>query len=468
MIILLIILLLFLFFLTVSEYDWKGAILFTIFAGFLQDPLRKASSLDTSYFAGISLFFFVLTFFVLRSKFSSWDLELICWPNPIIVSLLPAFFYLLVLQGLNSFARFGDVRLTTIGFFFYIIPLISLWIGYRIAVDLKFLRFLLSFYIFLCLLTAISILISLSGVESDLLKEVGTGIDITGTGQGFSGLWRTSEIAGWHLAAGASFAFILGMAEAKGIKQGIYFFIGALLSFLTVATGRRKALGLVIIFASLYLTYYSLSMRKNNLMKALGTLACILIFSMSSYGLVFNPDIQETLEPFFNRSTTLTVEESQNRLKVQGIGAIVRGFEIAGPLGYGIGVGSNTGTTDIGTQRKFIQSASYVSEGGGGRLILELGSVGVLFVMFFLVQILILYFRILTISRQIPILGKDILSGLALFTLANAVTFISASQLYSDPFVLIMLGLSSGAILAIPKILYEAQSNSSAMNLKKS
>jgi hypothetical protein len=467
MIVLSLVLLLFLFFLIVSEYDWKGAILFTIFMGFLQDPLRKASAIDSSYFAGISLFFFALTFVVLKSKFSSWDLELICWPNPILISLLPIFLYLLVLQGLNSFARFGDVRLTTIGFLFYTIPLISLWIGYRIAIDLKFLRLLLLFYIFLCFVTAISIFISLSGVESYLLKEVGTGIEITGTGQGFSGLWRTSEIAGWHLAAGASFSFILGMAEAKGIKQAVYFLISALLSFLTIATGRRKSLGLVIIFVSLYLIYYSLSTKKSNLFKAIGTLTCVVILSISSYGLVFNPNIQETLEPFFSRSTTLTVEESQNRLNVQGIGSIIRGFEIAGPLGYGIGVGSNTGTTDIGTQRKSIQSAGYVSEGGGGRLILELGSAGILFVVFFVAQVLILYVRIFILSRQMLTVGIDILSGLSLFTFANVITFFSASQLYSDPFVLIILGISSGAILAVPKILHDIQINSYMTNLKK-
>lgn len=469
MIIFLLIFLLFVFFLIVSEYDWKGAILFTIFAGFLQDPLRKASAFDSSYFAAISLFFFLLTFLTLKSKFSGWDLELICWPNPIIISLLPVFLYLLVLQGLNSFARFGDVRLTIIGFLFYTIPLISLWMGYRIASDLKFLRKVLLFYVALCFLTAISIFLSLSGVESGFLKEVGTGIEITGTGQGFPGLWRTSEIAGWHLAAGASFAFILGMAESRGIKQAIYFLISALLTFLTVSTGRRKALGLVIIFISLYLLYYSLSTRKNKLIKALGTLVCVFIFCISSYGLVFNPDIQETLAPFFNRSTTLTVEESQNRVKVQGIGSIVRGLEIAGPLGYGIGVGSNTGTTDIGTQRKNIQSAGYVSEGGGGRLILELGGIGIFFLGFLFVQILILYFRIFVLSRHlITTVSADILSGLAIFTLANAVTFFSASQLYSDPFVLIMIGLSSGAILAVPKIVYQSQYPSYMPTLFKS
>jgi hypothetical protein len=453
-----IILLLFLsFFLVIEQYTWKGAILFTVLVGFLQDPMRKLSGIDSSYFAGISLIFFILTFLILRSKFKKWDLELICWPNPIVISLIPAFFYLVILQGLNSFARFNDIRLTVVGTLFYVLPLIALWVGYRIACDLVFLRKVLIFYLALCTISALSILVSILGFESKLLQEVGTGIEITGTGQGFSGLWRTSEIAGWHLAAGASFSFILGMSESKGIKQTLYFFITSSLAFLTITTGRRKSLGLIIIFLSLYFLYYSLTGKSNRLVKALGSLACVLGISLSSYGLIFNSDIQSTLEPFFDRSGTLTIEESRDRLRVQGIGAIVRGLEIAGPLGFGVGVGSNTGTTDIGTGRASIQSLSYVSEGGGGRLIVELGGIGIAFFSFLVVQVFILYIKIFNLSRYVVVLGADIISGLAIFTLANAVTFLSASQLYSDPFVLIMLGLSSGAILAIPRILLDPQ-----------
>jgi hypothetical protein len=376
-----------------------------------------------------------------------------------VISLLPIFFYLLVLQGLNSFARFNDIRLTIVGLLFYITPLIALWIGYRLACDLKFLKQFLIFYVLLCAFTALTIFVSISGFESSLLKEVGAGIEITGTGRGFSGLWRTSEIAGWHLAAGASFSFILGMAESKGIKQISYFMLSCILTFLTITTARRKALGLVIIFLALYVLYYSLSSKSNRLVRALGSIVCVLAISLSSYGLVLNPDIINTLEPFFNRSTTLTVEESQDRFRVQGIGAILRGFEIAGPIGFGVGVGSNTGSTDIGSEKSSIQSVAYVSEGGGGRLILELGGIGIAFFMFLFVQGLILYYRIFILARQITSTGADILSGLALFTLANAVTFLSASQLYSDPFVLIILGLSAGSILAIPKIFLEYQSN---------
>lgn len=450
-------LLAFSFALIVSEYGWRGAVIFTVIAGFLQDPIRKAASTDSSYFAAISLVFFIFTFFILRSRFRTWDLELICWPNPVVISLLPLFFYLLVLQGLNSFARFNDIRLTTVGILFYIVPLISLWVGYRVACDLKFLRKIVTIYVILCAITAFSIFLSISGVESNFLREVGTGIEITGTGRGFSGLWRTSEIAGWHLAAGASFAFILGMTESKGVKQVLYFLVSISLAFLTVTTGRRKALGLVIIFLALYLLYYALSVKGNKLNRALGSLICVLAISLSSYGLIFNSEIQTTLEPFFDRSTTLTVEESQDRFRVQGIGAFVRGLEVAGPLGYGVGVGSNTGTTGIGSQRVSIQSIGYVSEGGGGRLIVELGGIGIIILVFLAAQVMVLYVRIFFLSRQLFNLGADIVVGLSLFSLANAVTFLSASQLYSDPFILIILGLSAGSILAIPKIYFDYQ-----------
>ena len=455
------------FILIAGEYGWKGAVLFTILAGFLQDPIRKGSGIDSSYFAAMSLFFFILTFFILRSKFKDWDLELICWPNPIVLSLLPAFFYLLVLQGLNSFARFGDIRLTIIGILFYIVPLISLWVGYRIGSDLKFLKQVLIFYVGLCVITGLSILLSIYGIENNLLQEVGAGIEITGTGRGFPGLWRTSEIAGWHLAAGASFSFILGMTESKRLKQSVYFLISCALSFLTITTGRRKALGLVLIFLAMYILYYALSVKSSKLTKAFGSLVCVLAISLTSYGLVFSSVVQSTLEPFFDRSSTLTVEESQDRLRVQGIGAILRGLQVAGPLGFGVGVGSNTGTTDIGTERANIQSVGYVSEGGGGRLIIELGGIGIMFLTFLFSQIVILYLRIFYLSGKLISIGSDILSGLALFTLANAFTFLSASQLYSDPFVLIMLGLSSGGLLAIPKVFLDHRHNTAKSLIKR-
>jgi len=62
--ILILILLISTFVLVSFEYKWKGAAVFTILTGFLQDPIRKGSGINSSYFAAISLFFFILTFFI--------------------------------------------------------------------------------------------------------------------------------------------------------------------------------------------------------------------------------------------------------------------------------------------------------------------------------------------------------------------------------------------------------------------
>jgi hypothetical protein len=452
------------FIIVASEYKWKGALLYSVFAGFIQDPLRKLSQFDSSYFAAISLICFLLTFFILKSNQTKWNLSIICWLNPSIITFLPIFFYLLALQSLNSLARFSDIRLTIVGALFYLIPLISLWVGYNVACDLKFMRQVIITYVVLCSLTAFTILLNLWGMESSLFKEVGPGIEITGTGFGYSGLWRTSEIAGWHLAAGACFSFILGMTESKTFQQVLYFLLSLGLSFLTVTTGRRKSLGLVIIFVTLFLLYYSFNIKGNKFSRAIVSFISVLVISFSMYGLVFTPETQTILEPFLNRSSTLTVEESQDRLQVQGIGAFLRGIQVAGPIGYGLGVGSNSGNTGIGEARQQIRSISYISEGGAGRLIIELGVIGLAIVFYFLFQFIVLYAKNFFLSRYLINYGSDLLVGLALFSFANLITFVSASQLYSDPFVLILIGICLGSFLAVPHIYLTYLNNSSKIN----
>ncbi|MFN7631986.1 MAG: hypothetical protein ACK5Q7_01925 [Cyanobacteriota bacterium] len=435
----------------VSEYQWRGALIFTIIVGFMQDPIRKASEIDSSYFGVLSLVCFLVTFILLKSKFRYWNLGLICWSNPGIVTLMPVFVYILAFQALNSFGRFGDLRLTLVGILFYTLPLIAFWVGFHIGCDNKLLRTFILVYVSICSLWALSILFSLSGFESSLLKEVGGGIEITGIGAGQSGFWRTSEIAGWHLAAGACFSFILGMTESKDLQRYMYFFLSTGLTFLTVTTGRRKALGMVIVFISMYLLYYTLSSKGNRLFRALSSLGLITLLTLSSYGFIFNERFQANLTPYFNRSATLTTEESQERLSVQGIGALVRGFEIGGLFGFGVGSGSNSGSTGIGAARSGVQSLAFVSEGGGGRVIVELGALGAAFLLYLFINIGVLYFRNYRIAKiYLSNTECEILTGLVIFTVVNIISFFSASQLYSDPFVLIIIGLSCGTFLAVP------------------
>ena len=168
--------------------------------------------------------------------------------------------------------------------------------------------------------------------------------------------------------SGACFAFILGMTESKSFQQILYFLLSLGLSFLTITTGRRKSLGLIVIFIALFLLYYSLSGKSSKFSRAIVSFLSVFAISFSMYGLIFNSETQAILEPFFNRSTTLTVEESQDRLQTQGIGSFLRALQVAGPIGFGLGVGSNSGNTGIGEGREDIQSISYIAEGGAGKI----------------------------------------------------------------------------------------------------
>jgi hypothetical protein len=235
------------------------------------------------------------------------------------------------------------------------------------------------------------------------------------------------------------------------LQRYMYFFLSTGLTFLTVTTGRRKALGMVIVFISMYLLYYTLSSKGNRLFRALSSLGLITLLTLSSYGFIFNERFQANLTPYFNRSATLTTEESQERLSVQGIGALVRGFEIGGLFGFGVGSGSNSGSTGIGAARSGVQSLAFVSEGGGGRVIVELGALGAAFLLYLFINIGILYFRNYRIAKiYLSNTECEILTGLVIFTVVNIISFFSASQLYSDPFVLIIIGLSCGTFLAVP------------------
>jgi hypothetical protein len=432
-----------------AEYGWRGALLYTVAVGFLQDPIRKVAE-GSTYYGGLAFACFLITFIALKSVNRYWYATYLFWTNQKLITLLPIFYYLIGFQALNSFARIGDIRLSIIGMLFYTLPLLALWVGFHLGKNQVLLREFLRVYVILCSLCAISVLLDAQGVQNPLFNEVGKGLGITGIGEGNSGLWRTSEIAGWHLAAGACFAFILGMTSKNTFNQNTWFFLTIGLTFLTTTTGRRKALGIVIVFIALFLLYYSFSSQKSKIFRIVSSIFLVIILSFSSYGLIFDESSQENLDKYEERTSTLTLDESQNRFN-SGIQRLIRGIEIAGPFGFGVGAGTNTGNTGISTSSLGQQSLGYVTEGGGGRIVAELGYLGAIFFLYVIFQLGLLYYRNFKLGLiEVPPDQFNILVGLLLFVVANAVSFFQAAQLYSDLFVLIVIGISFGCFLAVP------------------
>jgi hypothetical protein len=448
-----------------SEYGWKGALFYTMAVGFLQDPIRKlattsANTTGSTYYGGLAFGCFLITFIALKNVHRIWYLTYIFWTNKKLSSLLTIFLYLLGLQALNSFARTsGDFRLPIVGFLFYTLPLLSLWVGFHLGLNHSLLKNILKFYIICCSVVAMSVYLDSIGVKNPLFDEVGKGLTITGLGeggtaiQGSSGLWRTSEIAAWHLATGACFAFILGMISKSNIQQNGWFLLSLGLTFLANTTGRRKALALIIVFVALFLLYYSVSSQKSRLVRTLTSVLLVLILSISSFGLIFDEENQQTLARYETRTKTLTVDASQERL-ISGVDRVRRAIEIAGLFGCGVGAGTNTG--DTGIKNTSCGGIGYAAEAGGGRIVAELGLIGTLFFLYLVFQVGVLYYRNYMIGiSEIPSNNFNILVGLLLFVIANIISFFQAGQLYSDLFVLIIIGMSFGTFLAIPLLAAE-------------
>jgi hypothetical protein len=154
-------------------------------------------------------------------------------------------------------------------------------------------------------------------------------------------------------------------------------------------------------------------------------------------------------------------DELLSRFEYQGIGALLRALDVSQGWGLGVGAGANLGNLKLSASaqavRRSIQSLSYVSEGGGGRIVAELGLPGLVVGIVLAALILLAFrrnFRLLSLLE--PRLAF-LLLGLVAFGLANVVFFFSAAQVYSDPFILILLGICFGSFLAVPTLIARQQ-----------
>jgi hypothetical protein len=450
--------------LVLLDGNWRAGLLITLVIGFLQDPLRKITPDQPSAFVGLVLVAFILTTLVIyEQNKGKVDLRSMFWTVPEILEWIPLFFVVVAAQAMNSFFRFEDIQLTGLGTAFYLAPAVALWAGYEIGCNPKILKRVVITYLVLCGVFGISAWLSFRGFDNILLKEVGKGILITFEGYsaaGAAGLWRTSEIAAWHLAAGACFSLILAVSSQKQENQIPLFLLAAAFAYLTIPTGRRKALVLVLVFSAFYLLLFSRRASAASRERVISTVLGGTAMAYGAYALFLITAKGDSFDAYLNRSFSAK-DELFSRFNEQGIGALLRALEVSQGFGLGVGAGANLGNLQIAAAaqaaREGIQSLSFVSEGGGGRIVAELGLPG-------LVVGSVLAFLILrTLQRNFKLLRlleprlAFLLLGLVAFGLANVAFFFSAAQVYSDPFILILLGICFGSFLAVPTLIARQQ-----------
>lgn len=445
------------------EGNWKAAMMITFLLGFLQDPLRKLTPGQPAWMVGLVLVGFSLTAFTIYAeRRGHLNIRSIVWTMPALEGWLPIYFSLIAFQALNSFYRFSSPSMTIAGIIFYTAPVVGLWVGFQIGCNQWLLKRLLVLYIALSSITAVTVLMSYQGFEHPILQEVGEGIEIIFRwgfhAKGASGLWRTSEIAGWQLTAAACFSITMAFSMAKIESQIGLLMLAAVFTFLTILTGRRKAIAMVVAYCAIYLILFSRRSDQASKEKVITNILGVTGLSYVVFSLFLVDNMGDNFGEYVKRATS-TTQDIGSRFSGQGVRAMLRAIEVSNGIGLGAGVGSNTGGLSFGAARSSISSANFVAEGGGGRLILELGIPGIIIILVMASMVTILIIRNFKMLRFLPQSTTNLYLGLLCFALANLPFFYSAAQLYSDPFILVLMSISFGSFFAIPTLLSQQQAH---------
>jgi hypothetical protein len=450
--------------LVLLDGNWRAGLLVTVVIGFLQDPIRKITPNQPSTFVGLVLIAFVLTIMVIyEQKQGRINLRSMFWTVPEMLEWIPIYFAVIAAQAMNSFFRFGDIQLMALGIAFYVAPAIAIWAGYEVGCSPKSLQKVIITYLVLCSLFAISAWLDFRGLDSILFKEVGGGILITFEGfsaSGVSGLWRTSELAAWHLAAGSCLSLVMAVSAQRRESQVLLFMLAAAFAYLTIPTGRRKALVLVLVFTAFYLLLFSRRASPASRERVLSSVLGGSAMAYGAYALFLITAKGDSFDIYLNRSLSAK-DELLNRFQGQGVGALLRALDISQGWGLGVGAGANLGNLQLSASaqaaRQGIRGLGFASEGGGGRIVAELGLPGLV------VGAVIAALILLTLRRNFRLLSlleprlAFLMLGLVAFGLANVVFFFSAAQVYSDPFILILMGICFGSFLAVPTLIARQQ-----------
>ncbi|MEO1002593.1 MAG: hypothetical protein AAFX65_05715 [Cyanobacteria bacterium J06638_7] len=446
--------------LVAAEGRWRTGILYTVVVGFLQDPLRKISAGQPAAFSALIILAFAIACMPLLLRGAIFDWRRMFFGNVSLRGTLNLVLLLIGVQSLHSLVRFGSPQLTLLGLLFYLAPLIAVGAGYWCGLSPLFTGRWLRLYIGMAIVFSASLWLSYAGWDLKVFEEVGGGISINLSEAGlmipgFSGLWRTSEIAAWHMAAASCFLVVLGASTRHFSFIAGALTIAAAILMLATLTGRRKALVLAAAFGVLYPLLLRFSANRQNLSRlqqafllvALAALVVVLFAFTAPFAF---DDLDPVAEGFLARASSTWGDLGERVLQL-GVGSLGWASSRAGWLGFGVGAGAQGAQyLDVAAAQRAVGGAA---EAGSGKLLIELGIPGMAALLVLLYQLGKLLIHNCRVTAALLPREGIICCGLTAFVAANIPVFLVASQIYGDPFVLLILGLSVGVILASPHLI---------------
>lgn len=427
----------------VAVSDYRKGMVVIAATGLLQDLVRKLAPGQPTYLMGLVFAAFGATFLgalaVENPRWWRWK----DWKG--LRTPIQLFGLVLLVQAAISYLRIGSFVLIVLGLAAYAGPVAAIvlgsWAGStRGVVD----RFLWS-YLVIVIVMASGVLLYQVGYRWPSLMSIGPGLTVYDWELGAiylpPGFFRVPEVASWHCATGACVAIVLAtvgrISKARSVVLGI---VAILLTWCVVVTGRRKGLGEIVIFLAVFVFLQVwIRGRLGRLGGAVFVTLLLGAVAFQRYGLQEKAAGQ--IGSMVGRTEATGGASSRF---VGGLTSLPDVVKAAGFLGTGLGSGTQ-GAQHFRTEG---EQWSMINEGGLARVTAELGVPGSL------VALLLLYrfgrnLKERTASLRLRAAADtSSLLGLIALLASNSVIFVSAHQIFGDPFVYLFLGLVAGFVVA--------------------
>ncbi|MBX2823216.1 MAG: hypothetical protein KTR33_00715, partial [Gammaproteobacteria bacterium] len=428
---------------------WQTGIWLCVLVGLLQDPVRKLVPGEPVYMVVLCAVVFAAVILSLVIRRYSFSVHRVPGWRPVLSRALIVLMMIVLFQLVLAYINFNSVMVVMLGALTYFTPILAILAGFYFscrAGESGVVRFML-FYCVICTVFTSGIYLEYLGFDWQVLGEVGPGLIIYDVGtklKSYSGFFRSSEMAAWHIVLGSSFLLILATNSRYNSVRllcvlGIVFLVSA-----GILTGRRKLIVSVVIFLTCYwfliTVYYRRSLRVAVVVVLLG-LTAFWVTANEYYA----ADREGAVYDLYVERASGVFADITERGRNLGISAVVSAVRKHGLIGLGAGV-AGQGARFAGGSVGY----HYEAEGGLGKLVIELGLLGLFAVLFVLVAFSLYLWRVMQyVSARGGSYGY-ICYGMIAILLANLAHFTVASQVFSDPLVLILLGLFTGIIASGP------------------
>ena len=439
--------------LIVCVANWRIGFLLCIVVGCLQDPIRKIIPGEPVYLTSAILIYVAATCLGAYLGGRRFSLRPIHAWNSSLKSPFTLFLVLVVIQSVVTFIRFGSPILAAIGFLAYVTPVPGILLGYHFARREKETYKFINLYLALTVIMVGGVYLSYFGFDWRVLSSVGEELFVYNLEKGAlllrAGFFRAPEVAAWHAATSICFLVVMFMTLKRHVllKMAtgslIIFFWGALLF-----TGRRKFIMEIMIFLCVYGALLLLVRKKvSKTLRTSFLLAIVVGVALAGY-VTFAPEaIRDEIDPYYNRSATVGADAT-GRASLMTSESFNYILEQNGPWGSGAGTGSQ-GSQYFGGGINIVGGAA---EGGLGKIVAELGLPGIALIIWLTFGLGRYFWAIIAEVKKVDFERASLTFGFIAMLAANAFVFITAHQIFGDPFVLILLGFFIGIVMAVPQM----------------